>query len=33
MDQGTARTMRQDNEMDGYDKIDQYNPHTVERRV
>jgi GTP cyclohydrolase I len=29
MDKRMTATMRQENEMDGYEKIDQYNPHTV----
>ncbi|MBI4291206.1 MAG: GTP cyclohydrolase I FolE, partial [Betaproteobacteria bacterium] len=31
MKKSTAAAMRQENEMDGYEKIDQYNPHTVAR--
>src|SRR3990167_5973746 len=31
MDKRTPATMRQENEMDGYEKIDQYNSHTVAR--
>jgi GTP cyclohydrolase I len=31
MDKCITATMRQENEMDGYEKIDQYNPHTVKR--
>ena len=31
MDKRITATMRQENEMDGYEKIDQYNPHTVKR--
>jgi GTP cyclohydrolase I len=31
MDKRIATTMQQENEMDGYEKIDQYNPHTVKR--
>jgi GTP cyclohydrolase I len=31
MNKRTPATMRQENEMDGYEKIDQYNPRTVAR--
>ena len=31
MDKRITGTMQQENEMDGYEKIDQYNPHTVKR--
>jgi GTP cyclohydrolase I len=31
MDKRITTTMQQENEMDGYEKIDQYNPHTVKR--
>jgi GTP cyclohydrolase IA len=31
MDKRITATMQQENEMDGYEKIDQYNPHTVKR--
>jgi GTP cyclohydrolase I len=31
MDKRITATMRQENEMDGYEKIDQYNPRTVKR--
>jgi len=31
MGESKASTMRQENGMDGYEKIDQYNPHTVAR--
>ncbi len=29
MDKRITATMQSENEMDGYEKIDQYNPHTV----
>lgn len=31
MDKRITAAMQQENEMDGYEKIDQYNPHTVKR--